>query len=354
MRHICTRCFRTSVDGNLWCQEKYCPAEDSPEILEHGDVIGDMEVVNLVSVLRTSALYEARRGSERILVKIAHAGFQEKLKREAKLLYDLQAKRRHPTLPILLPAYEGASLKDLPYGKTVYAGKTRYYEVFEFVGGETLRALLVKNPTPWYQTVGWVMLALADVVAYLHQAGRLHFCLSPDMVLVRYDNRGIPRAVLFDLGLADTAQNLVGTWDKHFVAAEYIAPELIEMKGKIGPATDVYGLGMVLYEMLAGRPAFDYRLGRDEDVYLDILNKTPPPTGRTDLKNIPQAAERAISKDYSARQPDVINLAAELQANMPRLPVERRPFQVNWRMVAILTGAAMVISLLLALAVVIQ
>jgi serine/threonine protein kinase len=338
----------------LWCQEKYCPAEESPEILDHGDWIGDIEIVNLIAVLRSAALYEARRNEHKILLKISHSGFQEKLKQEAKLLYQLQQKRRHPMLPVLLPPYEQASLKDMPYGKTVYDGKTKYYEVFEHAQGEVLRSLLIKNPQPWYQNVGWLMISLADVIAYLHQAGKLHFCLSPDILLVRFDKQGIPRVLLFDLGIADTPQNLEQIWDKHFTPPAYTAPEIIEMKGKVGPGTDVYGLGLILYEMLAGHPAYEYHLARDEDIYADILHKRPAPSGRADLKNIPEVADRAIQKDYNTRQKDILTFAKELQANFPRVPVEKKPFRINWRVTAILMGTAMAISLLLALAVIIQ
>jgi serine/threonine-protein kinase len=338
----------------LWCQEKYCPAEESPEILDHGDWIGDMEVVNMLTVTRTFALYEARRGEYRILLKIAHPGMQENLKREARLLVELSKKRQHPALPKLLPAYSGAKLQDLPYGKTVFSGKTRYYEVFDYQNGETLRAMLLKNPTPFFQVVGWILLGLCDVVAYIHQSGRLHFCLSPEVVFVRFDKQGVPRPLLIDLGIADTAQNLSQIWDKHNVTAAYTAPEIVEMKGKVGPATDVYGLGMILYEMLAGHPAYEYQLARDEDVYIDILRKNPPPTGRVDLKNIPEIAERAITKDYAARYKDVFSFAKDIQANLPRVPIEKKPLQVNWRVMAVITGTALAVSLLLALAVLIQ
>ncbi len=354
MRHICTRCSRTSTDGNLWCQEKYCPAETSPEVLDHGDWFADIEIVNLLVVLRSSALYEARRGSTPILLKVAHEGCQEKLKREARLLAQIQEKRRHPMLPVLLPAHEQASLKDRPYGKTVLGGKTRYYMVFEYAEGDILRSLLLKNPQPWYQNVGWLALSLADVVVLLHQFQRLHLCLSPDVVLVRTDQQGVPRPLLIDLGMAEEPQTIQQSWDRRFTPPAYTAPELIEMRGKIGPATDVYGLGLILYEMLAGHPAYEYRLERDEDVYQDVLTQQPLPTGRNDLRLIPEIAERAIQKDYAARQKDLLAFAAELQASLSRVPKERKPFRVNWRVVGIITGTALVVSLLLVLAVIIQ
>jgi serine/threonine protein kinase len=350
MKRICPRCSRISADGNLWCQEKFCPAEHAPDILEHGEWLGNIEIVKLITVLRSSAVYEARRGDSRILLKVAHDGCQEKLKREALLLAAMNQRMQHPMLPALLPAHEQAKVAEYPYGKIAIGGHTKYYLVFGFVDGDLLRNYLLKNPQPWYQHVGWMMVSLADVVAYIHQYSRLHLCLSPDVILVRFDSQKIPRPVLIDLGLADDAQNITTKWDARFAPPAYTAPELIEMKGKVGPATDVYGLGLILYEMLAGFPAYSFGLQRDEDIYAAILTRKPANMGRSDLKNIPAIAERAISRDYNARQKDVITFASELQANFPRVPRERKPFRVNWRTVAIVMATLLAISLLLVLA----
>jgi len=351
MKRICIRCNRTSTDGNLWCQEKYCPAEKSPEIFERGEWLGDIEIVELLTVLRSAAIYKAKRGRQDILLKVAHEGCQEKLKREAKLLLEL-AGVKHPMLPVLLPAFAQARLQDLPYGKTVVQGCTRYFLVFEFVDGDTLRNLLLKNPQPWYQHAGWIALGLADVITLFHQRQRLHLCLSPDIVLVRLDKQGIPRIVLLDMGFAGDVQSIERAWDRRFVPPAYTAPELVEMKGKVGAATDVYGLGLVLYEMLAGHPAIEFRQERDENVYTAVLKSQPPATGRADLKNIPAIAERAISKDYTSRQPSPLHFAQELQANLPRIPREKKEFQIPWRAIAIVVGTLLALSLLLVLAVV--
>ncbi len=348
MKHICIRCNRTSVDGNLWCQEKYCPAEKSPEIFERGEWVGNIEIVELLVVLRSSAVYKAKRADKDILVKIAHEGCQEKLKREAKILIEL-ARVKHPMLPVLLPAYEQARLVETPYGKTVVQGQTKYFLVFDYAEGDTLRNLLLKNAQPWYQHVGWIALGLADVIALLHQRQRLHLCLSPDIVLIRMDKQGVPRPLLLDLGFAGDAQSILQSWDRRFVPPAYTAPELIEMKGKVGGATDVYGLGLVLYEMLAGQPPFEFKQERDETIYDAIIRTRPPATGRSDLRNIPGIAERAISKDYANRPPSAVHFAQELQANLPRVPKEKREFQFPWRPIGIIVGTLLALSLLLSL-----
>ncbi len=352
MKQICLKCNRTSTDGNLWCQEKDCPAEKAPTIFERGEFLGNIEILELLTVLHSSAIYVAQRNGQKVMVKVAHEGFQERLKREAKLLSSFSSKQRHPMLPVLLPAYDQSSLRDLPYGKTVIKGQTKYYLVYEYAEGDILRSLLLKNPQPWYQQVGWIMLSLADVIFLLHQNQKLHLCLSPEIVLVRFDRQRIPRVLLLDLGVASDAQEILNNWDRRLVPPAYTAPELVEMKGKVGPATDVYGLGLILYEMLAGCPAYEYAQERAETIYDSILRRMPSGTGRSDLKNIPQIAERAISKDYASRQKDVLTLAQELQANLPRVPKENKPIQINWRAVAIVVGSALAISLLLVLAVI--
>jgi hypothetical protein len=49
MKQVCMLCERTSPDGNLFCQETYCPAEQSPFVLDYGEWFGDIEIVRLLS-----------------------------------------------------------------------------------------------------------------------------------------------------------------------------------------------------------------------------------------------------------------------------------------------------------------
>jgi serine/threonine protein kinase len=352
MKRICLKCNRTSIDGNLWCQEKYCPAEDAPIIYDRGEWIGNIEIVELFTVMHSCAIYEARRNGKPILLKIAHEGYEEKLKREARLFVELSLRGQHPMLPVILPAHEQASVRIFPYGKVVVADKVKYYEVFSYVRGDLLRNLLLKNSQPWYQHVGWFVLSLADVIALLHANKKLHLSLSPDVILIREDKEGIPRPLLLDLGVAEDANQVINSWDKRFAIPAYTAPEMIEMNGKIGAATDVYGLGMILYEMLSGRPAFDYKIQKDDVMYHEVLTTRIAPTGRTDLKNIPGIAERAISKDYDSRHRTVMEFARELQANFPPVPKEKKEFRINWRMVGIVIGSLLAVSLLMVLAII--
>jgi serine/threonine protein kinase len=350
MKRICQRCNVISQDFNLWCQEKYCPAENATEIFDNGEWFGPIEIVQPIVITRSAIIYHARRGEDEILLKVANVGCEEKLRLEAKAFLQLAKAGQHPLLPVLLPAHPQGTIDYHPYGWTVINGRIKYYEVFQYADGAILRNLLLKNPQPWYQHAGWIILSVTDVVLYLHKAGKLHLCLNPDVIMVRYDKQGIPRAMLLDLGVADPGQNINQLWNENYNLPAYTAPEIAERRGGVGPATDVYGLGMLLYEMLSGRPAYEYHLRKDEAVIKSVLGGEFKTTGRIDLKNIPDIAEKSITRQYNQRFPDVLAFANALKPNFPAIPAEKKSFKINWRMIFIVLGALLAISMLLVLA----
>lgn len=350
MKRICQKCNVISHDLNLWCQEKDCPAEKATEIFDNGEWFGPIEIIQPIAINRSAIIYQARRGEERILLKVANVGCEEKLRSESRAFLQLAKAGQHPSLPILLPAHPQGSVEEYPYGWTVINGQNKYYSVFAFAEGELLSNLLLKNPQPWYQHASWIVLSVADVVLYLHRAQKLHLCLKPDVVLVRFDKEGIPRAMVLDLGVSDAGPQIPPQWDDSYNLPAYTAPEIVNGTGPVTPATDVYGLGLLLYEMLAGHPAYPYHLQRDRFVFADVLEGEYPATGRIDLKQIPQIAEKAVSPQPGKRFANVAQFAQALGDMVPRIPAEKKSRSVNWRMVFIVLGALLAISLILGLA----
>ncbi len=352
MKHICPRCKHISADSNLWCQERYCPAEHAVEILDNGEWFGDIEIVELLVVTGTASIYRAQRAGVAVLLKIAHPGFEERLRREAVTLLEMTRTVSHPVLPVLLSAQQQGSLTDFPYGYIVWGSQPRLYEVFANADGDILSNYLLKIPQPWYQYVAWMLISVADVLALMHHLQKLHLCLNPDVLLVRFDKQDIPRLTLLDLGYADLPQNIRQSWSPLFCPPAYTAPELISIDGKIGPATDVYGLGMLLYEMLAGHPAYPAGQLKDDEIYANVRRGQVALTNRKDLKNMPDLAEKSIGRHYNLRPADVVQFATQLRAGLPPLPKEKKGFKINWRSVGIVLGALLAISLILMFAVV--
>lgn len=337
----------------MWCQEKYCPAENATEIFDDGEWFGPIEIVQPIVITRSAIVYHAQRGEEKILLKIANVGCEDKLRKEARAFLELGKSGQNHFLPVLLPAHPQASVEDHPYGWTVINERIKYYEVFAFADGAVLRNLLLKNPQPWYPHAGWIVSDVADAVSYLHQIGKYHLCINPDMVLVRYDKKGYPRTMLIDLGISDSGLGIHEAWNENYNLPAYTAPEIASGYDAVGPATDIYGLGMLLYEMLAGHPAYEYHLKKDEAVIKQVMSGNFKSNFRRDLKKIPEIAEKAISLQYNRRFANVTEFANALKSNLLIRPVESKSIinwrKINWRTVLIVCALLTLVSLLIAI-----
>ncbi len=300
-----------------------------PVLFDYGEWLGDIQVIRLLRTLRCAAVYEAQRGEDMLLLKVAHNGCQDQLRLEARTLVELANKQQHSMLPQVLPAYRQADPQQRPYGKTMFRGETKYYTVFAHAEGEFLHDLLLKNPQPWYQHAAWLAIMLADAVAFMHiRAGRLHLNLNPDAIYVRSDKAGVPRPLLLDLGLLAEPGPVDPAWVEKYAVPAYTPPELLTRDVPTSQASDVYGLGLLLYEMLAGHPAFESAQRRDEDVRQAVIQATPEPLMRTDLaQEIHEIVQQAIHRAPEQRQQDVRVLAKMLRTRFGEVPAEKKR---NW------------------------
>lgn len=349
MKQICTQCERTAIHGNLWCQESNCPINFMPRVLGFGEPFGEFEIIRLVTVLNSSTVYQAIRGEENVYLKIAHEGFQNRLKREAELLMQLQQQEdTHPMLPTLLPAHRDTNRA---YGKTAIGKRMHYYNVFEFVEGDLLRELLFKNPQPWYKHTGWITSSLSDVIAFIHDKQRIHAALYPECVLIHFDNnkREVPRVLLLDLGFSAPIQNISTDWNPQLVPPAYTAPELLN--GQASYSTDVYGVGLLLHEMLSGQPTYPYRLRTQNEILSDVRAGRYSQIGRTDLQTLPQVAQRALSKEPRQRFQTMLDISSKLQETLPPVPKVPRKRRFEMNTLLIVLGIIICITLILATAI---
>jgi eukaryotic-like serine/threonine-protein kinase len=230
------------------------------------------------------------------------------------------------------------------------------FMVMELVHGKTLREIVAeRGPLPAHEVARLVRQVAAALDA-AHAAGVIHCDVKPANVIV--DREGV--AKLTDFGIARAArdrdeQELLGT-------ARYIAPERVE-GGPVTARTDVYGLGLVAYELLTGRPTFDG--GTSEELVRERLIGPPPSlrlarvgiderldaiVGRA-LATLPDrryASAGAFARAFS----DVADRDSDRTSSLPAIGGVRGP-RANWALprfdssVAILAVLAILFALFL-------
>lgn len=306
----------------------------SPTILDYGEWLGDIEIVRPITVSRSAVLYEATHQKETILLKVAHPGLEnkERLKREAEFLQQMQLDgEQEEMLPTLLPAYASTDIINDPYGKIMLQGHLLYFCLFKFWDGEPLRDLLTKRPQLWVNHIGWIMANLASGIAYMNSKGRCHLSMMPSAMLIQFDESNsptVPRVLLIDLGLVSRRNEFHQEWHPFFVPPAYTAPELM-LNEQSNPSyqSDVYGLGITLYEMLVGEPAYTYKLLSDQDVVAKVQrNERVRMTRDEDVKRIAYIALQAVAQKPKKRQEHPAEFAESLLKIFGQPPKPKKPW----------------------------
>ncbi|HEX9438596.1 MAG TPA: protein kinase, partial [Roseiflexaceae bacterium] len=324
----------------------------SPYILDYGEWLGDIEIIRPITVLRSSALYEARHNKQKVLLKVAHPGPEhtERLKREATFLRDIASKKeRAASFPLLIPPYANTTIEKDPYGRAILREHLLFFCLFEHFEGDPLRDVLIKNPQLWIFHVGWIMISLASAVAFLQSKGMYHYGLSPETVLVRFsEDSPAPQTLLFDLGIASDRKQLKESWYPALVSPAYTAPELIGATVQPDYATDVYGLGLVLYELLVGSPPFPYKLHSDAEVYDAVRYGHRVRMSRVeDVKEVAEIAVTAVSAAPERRQKSAADVAEALLKTFGAAPVQRKRSLPSPRTTLIVTATLLAIAFLI-------
>ena len=262
--------------------------------------------------------------------------------------HDVVLKELMPSLvgdPAMLRRFEreGRALQRLDHPNIIHADgmfqdQGNAYLVLEYGGGRVLSDWTDRGHKFSLSETARVAVALCDALAYLHQMGIVHCDLNPSNVVL--DTDGKPK--LIDLGIAHIPDRLVHRrWQTEHAlpmgTVLYMAPEQIDGV-RDDPRVDLYALGAILYQMLAGRHYLDFSLENTQGAYADniALVRTATPRPLYDVPpEVEQVIMRALAKDPDSRYPDVTTFSYRLkQAMFPYLPPEQGlrlvvPFQAT-------------------------
>jgi serine/threonine-protein kinase len=228
----------------------------------------------------------------------------------------------------------------------------RPYFTMEFVEGGSLAQKLAGTPQPADQAAALVA-AIAEAIQVAHQSGVVHRDLKPANILLTAE--GTPKVT--DFGLARRLEGGDGGLTLTGVPVgtpSYMAPEQAQgQKGAIGPATDVYALGAVLYECLTGRPPF--RAETAAETVLQVIYHEPASPSRLNAK-VPRDLEticlKCLEKAPEKRYASALALADDLRRFREGRPIQARPLGWGghlWRWARRNPAAAALVATALAL-----
>jgi eukaryotic-like serine/threonine-protein kinase len=190
----------------------------------------------------------------------------------------------------------------------------RQFIVFEYVDGENLKELSNRGPLEVREAIR-LALQIARALSFAHERGLVHRDVKPQNVLLNEDGQ----AKVTDFGIARSL-DVHGVTQTGTVlgTSDYIAPE--QARGqKVDPKTDIYSLGVVLYELLSGEVPFSgdnfvaVAMRHVNEPVPSVLERRPDCPVRLDL-----AIQRAMSKDPEDRL-SMDDFAAELEACLAEL-----------------------------------
>jgi len=203
----------------------------------------------------------------------------------------------------------------------------RTFLVMEFLDYPTLQEVLVKKRFSLQESLHTAE-HIASAVAHAHSKGVIHRDLKPNNIA------SLPggEIKLFDFGIALVrgASFRTSTSENRSIGTpEYMSPEQC-VGNKVDEKTDVYAMGIILYEMLAGRPPFLSMEGDSEAVRYMQRYEPVPPLSRF-VKEIPEEVERWVNLALKKRMDDRIPTARAFAAGLKQLRNKKNTVVKSWK-----------------------
>src|SRR5437588_1618896 len=282
-----------------------------------GTQLDHYRLENLVARSGMASIYRATdlQGGHSVAIKIPHPDveadplFYDRFKREE----EIGKKLDHPGVMKVYPDDD----------------RSRVYMVMEWVDGRLLRQILIEQKKLPIDRGIRIALGICDALEYIHSKGVVHRDLKPENIMVDRDDH----VKLIDFGIAGSAGMRRLTFAKltHAMGTpDYISPE--QVKSKRGDArSDIYALGVMLYEMLTGEVPFH---GPSAFAIMnDRLLNNPVPPREANPEISPQLQEilyRALERKPENRYASAREFARDLR-NPSEVGVAERPELRDWK-----------------------
>ena len=281
----------------------------SPELVAHYRIINRLGKGGMGEVFLAE---DTKQHNRRVALKVlppqltSEEGRVRRFKHEARAILALN----HPNI---LTIFE--------IGET----ETTHYIATEFIDGETLRQCLWRQSIKIDEALG-IAIQVAMALEAAHAAGVVHRDIKPENIMLRHDRFVRDRFVkVLDFGLAKLTEHDSRTSDAEAATITntnpgtilgttgYMSPEQAQ-GNEIDVRSDIFSLGVVLYEMVAGRAPFTGRT--DSHIRVSIIDQQPPPLSQQS-EEVPRQLDRivakALAKDRSKRYQTITDLKLDLE-----------------------------------------
>jgi TolB-like protein/tRNA A-37 threonylcarbamoyl transferase component Bud32 len=228
--------------------------------------------------------------------------------------------------------------------------KGQSFIAMEFIEGEGLKDRIQKGPLPIDDLLS-LTIQIGEGLQKAHEKGIVHRDIKPANIMVTGD--GVVKVLDFGLARLGTQTKITKT-DTTLGTAAYMSPEQASGK-EVDRRSDIWSLGVVLYEMVTGARPFTGEY--EPAVVYSILHDNPEPVSSR-RSNVPMELERivgkALTKEASGRYPHVEDMLVDLRALRTATqthPVAQKPKVTTARNKVVITGAAVGIVAVIALAI---